>query len=257
MVEPNLADPSKKTEVPSGPHLLHPARPSGQPGGPAQTRDESVADPLIPVTAPAATGPDTGTALTDTTSRREAFARRPKNKGSKTHDKSKQAHEEKKEKHRLRLIAKAATAMAAGTSSAEDDEDGEGNNDSDEYSVGARGDEDSDADDEPEQDVDAPRPLSPPPHAPNRFPPPGKVHRLRRQGNAPQAMVGGPRRADHQTPSRPLTRRHRQAAAGPRLLRILAGLRTRHRPVRAGLRRVTRPPRRRQRTRRRSTSCPL
>ena len=72
MVEPDLADPSKKSEVPSGPHPLLSEGPSGLPDDPAQTRDEPVADPPIPVTAPAGTGPDTGTALATTTSRRDA-----------------------------------------------------------------------------------------------------------------------------------------------------------------------------------------
>ena len=154
MVEPDLADPSKKTEVPSGPHPLLSERPSGLPDEPAQTRDEPVADPPIPVTAPAGTGPDTGTALATTTSPRTAFARRSTNKGTTTHNKSKQTHAEKQEKHRLRIIAKAAAATAAGKSSA-DDEDGDDDDDGDKHSKDNHSDEDSDADDASEQDVDA------------------------------------------------------------------------------------------------------
>ena len=198
MVEPNLADPSKKTEVPSGPHLLLPERPSGLPGDPAQTRDESAADPLIPVTAPAATGPDTGTALAATTSRRDAFARRPKNKGNTTHNKSKRTHEKKKEKHRLRVIAKAAAATAAGTSSA-DDEVGDDDDDSDEYSVGVRGDEDSDADDASEQDVDAPLTAQPAASRTEPVPTPGKDAPPASSRNHPPSHGGGasPGRPSH------------------------------------------------------------
>ena len=198
MVEPNLADPSKKTEVPSGPHLLPPERPSGQPGDPAQTRDKSEADPLIPVTAPAATGPDTGTALAATTSRRDAFARRSGNKGNATHNKAKRTHEEKKEKHRLRVIAKAAAATAAGTSSA-DDEDGDDDDDGDKHSKDNHSDEDSDADDASEQDVDAPLTAQPTASRTEPVPTPGKKAPPASSRNHPPSHGGGasPGRPSH------------------------------------------------------------
>ena len=198
MVEPDLADPSKKTEVPSGPHPLLSERPSGLPDEPAQTRDEPVADPPIPVTAPAGTGPDTGTALATTTSPRTAFARRPTNKGTTTHNKSKQTHAEKQEKHRLRLIAKAAAATAAGTSSAE--EDGDDDDDGDKHSKNDHSDEDSDADDASEQDVDASLTTQPTTSRTEPAPTPGKkaspasskTHSPSHGGGAPPGRPSNP-----------------------------------------------------------------
>ena len=256
-MEPDLAAHPKKSEDPPGePPPRFPDGPSGLTGGPSQTRNrnEPTAASLAPVTAPAAAGPDTGIELEAQASNRAAFAQRP-NKGKLKQKAPQQANQQKREKHRLRVLKLAeqkgaATTAATSSAGGEDDED---DDDDGECSMSEHGESDSEAGDASERDTGKSPPAQPAASGTKPANIPKKNTSAASRTNPSPGHGGGASSGRPSNPlSRPLTQRHRCAVASPGLSQPLTvtTLLARHRPEQKGLRRLPRPPRRRQRARR-------